>query len=257
MIANYHGHTERCKHAQGTDREFVEAAIEGGLKILGVSDHCPWIYDDDYVSGTRMFPNQLDDYFDCMGKLRDEYKKDITIYIGFEAEYIPEMVEKQYKLFEGYPIDYMIIGQHFTGVESRSPYTGFETTEEADLVKYVDTIIEGMKTGRYSYVAHPDLLNYVGDPAIYDREYTRLCQYLKEIDSPVEINMLGVVQGRHYPKDEFFRIAKKVGNKAIIGCDAHQPEFLSNMDYKVRCEEYAKKMGLELVETLPGLDKLP
>ncbi len=27
MIANYHTHTARCKHAEGEDREYVEAAI--------------------------------------------------------------------------------------------------------------------------------------------------------------------------------------------------------------------------------------
>lgn len=35
MIANYHTHTWRCRHADGTEREYVERAIEGGLKILG------------------------------------------------------------------------------------------------------------------------------------------------------------------------------------------------------------------------------
>lgn len=37
MIANYHTHTWRCRHADGTEREYVERAIEGGLKILGFS----------------------------------------------------------------------------------------------------------------------------------------------------------------------------------------------------------------------------
>lgn len=41
MIANYHTHTWRCNHAVGTEREYVERAIEGGLKILGFSDHTP------------------------------------------------------------------------------------------------------------------------------------------------------------------------------------------------------------------------
>lgn len=35
MIANYHTHTWRCRHADGTEREYVERTIEGGLKILG------------------------------------------------------------------------------------------------------------------------------------------------------------------------------------------------------------------------------
>ena len=35
MIANYHTHTWRCKHASGTERTYVEQAIAAGLKILG------------------------------------------------------------------------------------------------------------------------------------------------------------------------------------------------------------------------------
>ena len=34
MIANYHTHTWRCRHADGTEREYVEKAINAGLKIL-------------------------------------------------------------------------------------------------------------------------------------------------------------------------------------------------------------------------------
>ena len=39
MIANYHTHTQRCRHATGTARDYVLAAIEGGLKELGFSDN--------------------------------------------------------------------------------------------------------------------------------------------------------------------------------------------------------------------------
>ena len=44
----------RCGHARGTDREFVESAISGGLEVLGFADHCPWVFGDGYVSGIRM-----------------------------------------------------------------------------------------------------------------------------------------------------------------------------------------------------------
>ena len=50
MIANYHTHTWRCRHADGTEREYVERAIEGGLKILGFSDHSPYPFPDGYDS---------------------------------------------------------------------------------------------------------------------------------------------------------------------------------------------------------------
>ncbi|MGN0592353.1 MAG: PHP domain-containing protein, partial [Ruminococcus sp.] len=166
MLANYHTHTVRCQHAQGEDKAYVEAAIQSGMKVLGFSDHCPWIYKDGYVSGTRMLPGQLDDYFYSMEQLRREYAREITLYIGFEAEYIPEQMEDQNRLLADYPIDYMILGQHFTSPEPYCAYSGFPTESEAELEKYVDTVIAGMETGKYSYVAHPDLMNFTGSETV-------------------------------------------------------------------------------------------
>ena len=89
MLANYHTHTKRCQHAKGEDREYVEAAIQSGFQILGFSDHCPWPFPDGYVSGIRMKPSEIDGYFHSLESLREEYKNDIHIFIGFEAEYDP------------------------------------------------------------------------------------------------------------------------------------------------------------------------
>lgn len=253
MLANYHTHTYRCMHAVGEDREYVESAIQGGLKVLGISDHCPWVFNDGHVSNIRMAPREVEEYFSTYEKLREEYKKDITIYIGYESEYIPELIEDQKKLLKDYPLDYMIMGQHFTKREPFGPYTGIRTREEADLKKYVDLVIEGMETGLYQYIAHPDLCNFVGAADRYEFHMTRLCTYLKEKNIPVEINMLGLLEGRHYPSEQFFKIAQKVGNTAIIGIDAHTPSFLSDQAGKERCKTFAAGFELILVDYLPGL----
>ena len=47
MTANYHTHTWRCLHASGTERQYVERAIEGGLAVLGFSDHAPMPYPEE------------------------------------------------------------------------------------------------------------------------------------------------------------------------------------------------------------------
>ncbi len=253
LFANYHTHTARCHHAWGEDREYVEAAIRGGMKVLGFADHCPWIFEDGYVSHTRMLPSQLDDYFTSLTDLKKEYEKDIAIYIGFESEYIPELMDAQNRLLRDYPVDYMILGEHFTAREPYGTYTGFPCSEEAELARYIDLCIEGMETGKYRYVAHPDLFHFVGEDAVYEKHYRRLCEYLKAHNIPVEINLLGVVEGRHYTSEKFLRIARQVGNTAIIGCDAHTPDRLENPEMQEQCRKLAEKCGLQLVEALPGL----
>ncbi len=254
MLANYHTHTKRCNHALGEDREYVEAAIKAGLKVLGFSDHCPFVFEDGHISPIRMLPSQVDDYFTSIDKLKKEYSKEITIYAGFESEYVPELIENQSQLLEGYPLDYMIMGEHYTEREPFDTYTGFPTADEGLLKKYVDAVIEGVETGRYIYVAHPDLMHFVGDDKIYEKHFTKLCTYLKSKNIPLEINVLGVSEDRHYTSEKFLKIAQKVGNKAIIGCDAHTPDQLLNKKGIEKCHMLAKKYNLELVDYLSGLE---
>lgn len=253
LLANYHTHTKRCLHALGEDREYIEHAIRGGMKVLGFADHCPWIFEDGHISNVRMRPSQLDEYFSSLLSLKKEYARDITIYIGFESEYVPSMMEAQEKLLADYPVDYMILGEHFTIPEPHGVYTGMPCGEEAALAQYIDLVIEGMETGKYKYLAHPDLFCFVGEDAVYDRHYRRLCEYLKAHDMPVEINLLGLVEHRHYPSHRFMKIAQEVGNSAIIGVDAHTPDRLSNAEMHKACIALAKQYGLVLVDYLPDL----
>lgn len=259
MLANYHTHTTRCNHATGTDREYVEEAIKAGMKVLGFSDHCPWDFPDpDYVAGLRMTPAQMDDYFDSILSLRKEYEKDITIYVGFEAEYLPPLMERQEKLYADYPVDYLILGQHNFGYDKGLVgWAGDPNVGDSELLTYINLCIEGMKSGKYKYLCHPDLLNYPyrdeHNEELYYKEYKRLLEYMKEADYPIELNMNGLVGGRHYPCDRFFRIAQEVGNKVIIGCDAHYPELLSNKDAAEHALDYASRYDLEIVNYLPGL----
>ena len=90
MRFNYHTHTTRCQHAKGTEREYVEAAIRGGYKILGFSDHTPYPFLDGHRSGMRMALEETKNYFETLLSLKEEYKDRIEIHIGFEAEYDPE-----------------------------------------------------------------------------------------------------------------------------------------------------------------------
>ena len=259
MLANYHTHTTRCKHASGEDREYIETAIEAGMKVLGFSDHCPWYFEDpEYVSGTRMLPNQLEEYVTSMHNYKKEYASDITIYVGLESEYIPAILPKQLELIASLslPLDYQILGQHFCLPEHRGPYMGFDFSREADLKQYVDFCIAAMETGRYRYIAHPDLFHYIGPDELYHKHMLRLCRYLKSHGIPVEINLLGVYENRHYTSKKFLQIAKEAGCSAIIGADAHFPARLNCPEAENKCVALAEEFSLPLITYLPGLGPL-
>lgn len=251
MTANYHTHTVRCHHAIGTEREYIETAIARGLKILGFADHSPQLFPGDYYSNFRMYPEQAENYVSTLRRLRDEYKNDIDILIGFETEYYPEIFERLIEFLAPYDIDYMILGQHFIDNEyDTSIYSGFSTSDESRLERYTNAVLEGLSTGKFSYVAHPDLFNFDGDNAAYEKQARRLCEGARALDIPLEINFLGLATKRHYPSERFYKIAAEVGNSFIFGCDAHDPNDVLNPRAYEFAVDFVKRLGITPTERL-------
>jgi len=250
MFANYHSHTYRCHHATGTQREYIEEAIRGGFRIWGFSDHTPYPFGNGYVSRIRMLPEELESYVEDTIRLRDEYRDQISIHLGLEVEYYPRHFEDLLRLCEGFPIEYMILAQHATGNEYDGTYSGRETEDEAILKAYCDQITEGLKTGKFLYVAHPDLINFAGDAAIYEKHIRPLCRKMKEMRIPAEINFLGLAEGRNYPNPMFWKIAGEEQVDTVLGVDAHHKEKVLLPDCERMALEIVKKNGLHLLEKL-------
>ena len=250
MVANYHTHTQRCHHASGADREYSEAAIAAGLDTLGFSDHVPMPFADGHQSGFRIRIEELEDYVRSLEALREEYKDRIQILIGFEAEYYPDVFEDMMALIGRYDYDYLIMGQHFLGNEVGEVSCGRATSDESELARYVDQVIEGLGTGKYTYLAHPDIRAFDGDEAAYTRQMRRLCEACRALNVPIEINLLGLRDGRHYPCDRFFRIVAEVGNPVVLGCDAHRPVDMAVPQNVQDGYDLAAKHGLCVLERL-------
>ena len=231
MIANYHTHTFRCGHASMEDeREYVEAAIKAGFCELGFADHTPMPLPIDVdpadcarFMGIRMTMGQTEDYVNKLLALREEYKDDIKIHIGFEVEYIPKTFDTLIKYLGTFPTDYIIMGQHFnTVITNEITYFGAETRSRKILENYADLVIEGMKTGKFTYVAHPDLCNFHGPLETYESEMKRLIEASKKYSVPLEINLLGLNSMRHYPNTVFWSLANDIGCDVVLGSDAHE-----------------------------------
>lgn len=238
---NYHTHTTRCHHAYGTEEEYIEAAIDMGLTILGFADHVPCPFEDGYVSHIRMTMEEAEEYVATVRKAASKYREYIKVLVGFEMEYIPEFFSRQMSMCERLGVDYRIMGQHFWISEQEGPYAGTPTDDDSRIRTYVDSIIEGMETGAFGYLCHPDLIHYQGLDSVYHWEMTRLCKRLKELQIPIEMNMGGMLDGKHYPADRFWSIASEVGNKVIVGIDAHSPDSIKDMDTYGKCMEILER----------------
>lgn len=250
ITANFHTHTTRCHHARGSEREYIEYAIANGFTTLGFSDHVPQPFENGYQSSIRMGMEELDSYVDTLRALREEYANQIHILIGFEVEYYPDLFETLLGKLRSYSTDYLILGQHYAPEEPSGFYCGQATEDEKRLEIYVNQVIEGLQTGVFSYLAHPDLIHFTGEDDIYCRHMRRICDCARKLDIPLEINMLGMHTKRHYPCDRFFRLAVEEGCRFIIGCDAHDPDGIRQPEQEPGLTEFMERNRISYSQEL-------
>jgi histidinol-phosphatase (PHP family) len=190
-------------------------------------------------------------YFRLIRKLRDEYADRIEIHVGVEAEYYPALFPAMLEVLRENGCEYMLLGQHYLFNEEESIYAATDTDDPARLIQYVDQTIEGMATGLFTYLAHPDLIHFTGDEATYRLHMRRLCRAAKELDMPLEMNLLGFHDNRHYPARRFWELAGEEGNRAVLGWDAHTAASFGWKELEERGRRLLADVGLTPEEHLP------
>ena len=246
MLYNYHTHTTRCRHAKDSERQYIETAIKAGTKVLGFSDHVPVAgFPEGYYSGFRMTPEELPDYVGTLQALKKEYEDQIKILIGFEMEYYPAYFEETLRLLSPYDYDYLILGQHQLHREwdDLEPVSAMAPTPHR-LTQYVEQVVEGMKTGVFSYLAHPDMLCFEEGDEDGRRLMEKICITANEMNMSLEYNLLGVRARRRYPTERFFRLAAEHNCSIILGCDAHSAKPLFDPKTEQEAYEFLARCGV-------------
>ena len=253
MYANYHTHTNRCMHATGVDEDYVKKAIAEGISVLGFSDHSPVYFENGYESSFKMKPSELSEYTASVLSLKEKYKDKIEIHLGLETEYYPRYFAPSLKFWSEYPIEYLLLGQHFVGCETDpTPDPSTRPSPDKERVRrYVNIILDAIATGKITYVAHPDLINYTGDDIdFYLSEMERLIKGVMSVGMPLEYNLLGQADRRCYPRLEFWQLAASLGAAAIIGCDAHEPHRVAAAEELREAYSRLDKLGIRLVDRI-------
>ena len=88
----------------------------------------------------------------------------------------------------------------------------------------------------------------------YEKAADKLCAYAAKNKVPLEINMLGMREHRHYPNFEFFKIAARHNCDIILGCDAHEPKDVCDLESAKTALEWCRELGLNRIE-YPELKK--
>lgn len=264
MKVNYHTHTTRCHHAIGSEEEYIQAAIQANIKKLGFADHTCWPFENGYVSNIRMLPSELENYVTTLKTYKEKYKDKIEILIGLEVEYFPKYLDYLYDIKQKYDLDYFILGNHYFESEEygRDRYYGRNTHQDEMMEAYANGCIEAMKTGLYSYIAHPDL--FMRGRKVFDTLSEKISRKIIEAsvqyDIPLEYNLEGsLFNEKHhveeYPHHRFWEIASEYPVKVIIGFDAHNPNSLIREDLYDNAKQFLQGLGFKLETSIKTFTK--
>jgi histidinol-phosphatase (PHP family) len=236
MMIDYHTHHVRCGHASGELEEYVQQAIRIGLQEIGLSDHMPLVHvnPDNYLPGMAMSKDEFPRYVEECLQLKDKYKKEISIKVGVEGDYIEGYEEEIDLILSAYPFDYIIGSVHFLKEWDITDHRQLDGWNGKDIYQvyqqYYNAVQKAAKTGFYDIIGHLDVIKrfgYIPEQDVFDLEKETV-HLVKQSDVAIELNASGLRMPAQemFPSPRILKLCHELEIPVTLGSDAHQPERL-------------------------------
>lgn len=228
-----HTHHYRCGHATGDIRDYIEAAIDHGLDIIGISDHSPHFYsekDQLYPQGS-MKKSEFDEYIQEVLHLKKIYQHKIEVLLGVESDFFYKHIETYRTIYEAYPFDYVIGSVHsvdYLSIFNKNRWNGL-TNKEKIAVKdrYYDLIEQSARSGVFQILGHIDAMKgfFPEFSVIPSDAVEQTLKVIGQQELTIEVNTSGKMKdcGGWYPADDLLEKALFYGVDVTFGSDAHTP----------------------------------
>ncbi len=230
-----------------TAKEMLDKAQSLGFETIGVTNHL--VVNKGLSKWAEVEPMYFDNFdemcdvckrhIEIVNELKSNYK--MNVLVGFEADFF---CDKEWrinfeKMIGKLDVDYLIGTTHFLKNKDESflcniyHYKHLDNVSEEDLDNYVrnhfENIIESIKCGYYSFIAHLDYCSIfnLGIDKKYDEYKYRMLEALKEYKKPYEINTSGYDRlGRPHPDIWMIEEAKRLDIPVVLSDDAHSVDQL-------------------------------
>ena len=242
MRIDLHNHTTRCNHAKGSMESYIKRAIELGIDIYGFSEHAPMDFDSHY----RLKFEEMNAYTSDVYKLKEKYKNNIQILLGYEVDYLKGYMDERVLKSD---VDYLIGSVHFLGE------WGFDNPEfnkeyknkdiEQIWQEYFDNIESMAKTGIFDIVGHLDLIKIFNFMPTKDIRIiaSNALKAIKQSNMVIELNSAGLRKPTKeiYPSPLLLEMAYELDIPITFSSDAHA---LGQVGFKYNeVIKLAKKIG--------------
>lgn len=246
---SYHTHTNSLDIYDGrcSVSEMLARAEEIGFEKIGISNHM--CFHPDMLPQSKMFFSDFNQARDIYQKTVEEIRTvslnfKIDVKVGFEVDFFPSARWRDWfeKMRREVQADYYIGATHFLHNKSEQYIMNLyylHRTPEARidndyltvyLNNYWDTIIESIKSGYFSFIAHLDvckLFNYCLGNEWKERKF-EVIETLAKYRQPYELNTSGWTKvGEQHPEEWVLAELSKRQVPVIVSDDAHSTQMLA------------------------------
>ena len=268
---SYHTHTEYCD-GKSTIIEFCEKAISLNIKDIAFTSHAPLPMENHFsIRFEKLFQ-----YKDAVLEVKNKFRKELNIYLGLEADYIPNQsvsFEQWRKLLNP---DLLIGSIHlivnpdnnkkwFIDGPSSNYHNGLKDVFNGNIKKAVGCYFNQLR--EMIQIEKPDIIGHLDkvvmnneekyfsiDDSWFRKEVIDTLYMIKEIGSIVEINSRGLYKKRYYDTFPGKWILKECENMKIpmiLAPDAHhKDDLLPGLELSL---SYAKDAGVEKIYRFDGI----
>ncbi len=242
-----HMHTVYCDGAD-TPEDMVLAAIEKGLKTVGISGHSYTFFDESYC----MQKGEVPRYIAELRYLRAKYFDRIHVLCGVEQDYYSAYPTDAFDYVIG-SVHYLKVGEDYIPVDESveilnsavEKYFGGDIYALCEL--YFETVADIVNKTACDIIGHFDLISkFIEREPLFDVNHPRyVAAWQKAADEllktgvPFEINTGAVSRGYRtepYPGREMLGYIREHGGRFVLSSDAHSA---GNIGYQFeKYEEY-------------------
>lgn len=243
------GHSrDYCDHAYSSLRDMLQAAVEVGYRVFGVTEHAP------RVEARFLYPNELalgwdvstlianfERYARALPTLADEFADRLLVLKGFEIEVVPagSYVQLMRTYRRQYGFEYIVGSVHYVheiSIDGESEEFkraieacgGFESLA----VQYYRTVAQMVEALQPEVIAHLDLIRLHGhkfgatDTPAVRRAAEEALEAIRAYKGIIEVNTAGIRKGLEapYPAPWLVQMAHRMGIEFCLGDDSHRVE---------------------------------
>ena len=224
-----HVHTMLCGHARGAMEDYIQMAIQKGLRQICFLEHVTPL---DINHKASMAIEEIPLYFQAVQRFKHRYQNEINVRVGLEIDFQPDFIDLYHHITQTHAFDVIGSSIHtIEGIDVVSPHTDWASGRldvDAVYATYLQQLDRMVEHTYFDVVCHIDLIKKYGHRGsrLHLEKMKQILSKISEKGMAVELNTSGWEHpiAEPYPAPELVADCRQKNIRMTLSSDAHDPK---------------------------------